>query len=110
VVISVASNSAWIGLPGLAAHTAAKGGVVAMSRVLAVEGAPHGIRAVTISPGSVLTPATEQIFANSEVKKRSYDLEIQNPLQTQKLAVGGMVMNAEGLLATTRHALWRIHG
>lgn len=41
------------------AHTATKGGVIAMTRQLAAEGAPHGIRANCVSPGLVRTPATE---------------------------------------------------
>jgi meso-butanediol dehydrogenase/(S,S)-butanediol dehydrogenase/diacetyl reductase len=41
------------------AHTATKGGVVAMTRQLAAEGATHGIRANCISPGMIATPATE---------------------------------------------------
>ncbi|GIG21195.1 3-oxoacyl-[acyl-carrier-protein] reductase FabG [Cellulomonas chitinilytica] len=41
------------------AHTATKGGVVAMTRQLAAEGAPHGIRANCISPGMIRTPASE---------------------------------------------------
>jgi meso-butanediol dehydrogenase/(S,S)-butanediol dehydrogenase/diacetyl reductase len=41
------------------AHTATKGGVVAMARQLAAEGSAHGIRANCISPGMIRTPATE---------------------------------------------------
>jgi len=41
------------------AHTAGKGGVVAMTRQLAGEGAIHGIRANCISPGMIATPASE---------------------------------------------------
>jgi meso-butanediol dehydrogenase/(S,S)-butanediol dehydrogenase/diacetyl reductase len=41
------------------AHTATKGGVVAMTKQLAAEGAVHGIRANCISPGMIRTPATE---------------------------------------------------
>jgi meso-butanediol dehydrogenase/(S,S)-butanediol dehydrogenase/diacetyl reductase len=41
------------------AHTAGKGGVVAMTRQLAGEGAVHGIRANCISPGMIATPASE---------------------------------------------------
>ena len=40
-----------------AAHVAAKGGVIAMTRQIAAEGAPHRIRANTISPGTIATPA-----------------------------------------------------
>jgi NAD(P)-dependent dehydrogenase (short-subunit alcohol dehydrogenase family) len=40
------------------AHGAAKAGVINLTQQLAVEGGPHGIRAVCISPGFVQTPAT----------------------------------------------------
>jgi len=41
------------------AHTATKGGVVAMTKQLAAEGAGRGIRANCVSPGMIRTPATE---------------------------------------------------
>lgn len=40
------------------AHTVTKGGVVAMTKQLAAEGAQHGIRVNCVSPGMVATPAT----------------------------------------------------
>ena len=43
------------------AHGAAKGGVLAFTKHLVVSGAPHGIRAVSISPGMILTPATRPV-------------------------------------------------
>ena len=45
---------------GALAHCAGKGGVLAMTRQLAMEGAPHGIRANTISPGFIITAATQR--------------------------------------------------
>jgi len=44
------------------AHCAGKGGVLAMTRQLAAEGAPHGIRANTISPALVVTGATKPVL------------------------------------------------
>ncbi len=44
------------------AHGAAKGGVVAFTKHLVVSGAPFGIRAVSISPGMIRTPATSPIL------------------------------------------------
>ena len=60
VIINIGSTAAWCGsrVAGKAAHAAAKGGVVAMTRQLAAEGAASGIRAVSISPGFVKTPGT----------------------------------------------------
>jgi len=46
------------------AHGAAKAGVINLTQQLAVEGGPHGIRAVCISPGFVQTPATTFLVEN----------------------------------------------
>jgi len=64
-IINFASANARHALPGSAAlaHCAGKGGVMAMTRQLAMEGAPHNIRANTISPGFVLTDATRRHLA-----------------------------------------------
>jgi NAD(P)-dependent dehydrogenase (short-subunit alcohol dehydrogenase family) len=60
-VINTASYSALRGIEplGAVAHAAAKGGVIAMTRTLATEGAKHDVRANAISPGFVSSPATD---------------------------------------------------
>ncbi|MFM5930319.1 MAG: SDR family NAD(P)-dependent oxidoreductase [Novosphingobium sp.] len=64
-VINFASANAHHALEGspALAHCAGKGGVLAMTRQLAMEGAAHGIRANTISPGFIRTAATERHLA-----------------------------------------------
>ncbi|MFM5954552.1 MAG: SDR family NAD(P)-dependent oxidoreductase [Novosphingobium sp.] len=59
-VINFASANAAHALEGspALAHCAGKGGVLAMTRQLAMEGAAHNIRANTISPGFIKTAAT----------------------------------------------------
>ncbi len=67
-IVNVASLSAWAGielLPGLA-HAAAKGGVLSMTRHLAMEGRLHGIRANSVSPGTIETNQTRFILENPE--------------------------------------------
>ena len=65
-IINFASANAHAALPGspALAHCAGKGGVLAMTRQLAMEGAPHGIRANTISPALVVTSATRPVLDN----------------------------------------------
>jgi NAD(P)-dependent dehydrogenase (short-subunit alcohol dehydrogenase family) len=46
--------------PPMVGHAAAKGGVIAMTRQLALEGARHGIRAVAICPAPFQTPVSER--------------------------------------------------
>lgn len=64
-VINFASANARHALEGspALAHCAGKGGVLAMTRQLAMEGAPHGIRANTIAPGFIRTAATQRHLA-----------------------------------------------
>jgi len=64
-VINFASANARHALEGspALAHCAGKGGVQAMTRQLAMEGAPHGIRANSIAPGFIRTAATDRHLA-----------------------------------------------
>jgi meso-butanediol dehydrogenase / (S,S)-butanediol dehydrogenase / diacetyl reductase len=64
LIINTASVSAWRGaaFTEQAAHGAAKGGVLAITRHLAASGAPHGIRANSISPGLIVTPQIADFF------------------------------------------------
>lgn len=63
-IVNFASANAYATLKGsyAVAHCAGKGGILAMTRQLAAEGAPFGIRANTISPGPILTAATQHVF------------------------------------------------
>lgn len=69
VVINTASVAGIAGSgPGGAGHAATKGAVIALSKQLAMEGAPHGIRVVTISPGLIETPATAPLVADPQTR------------------------------------------
>jgi NAD(P)-dependent dehydrogenase (short-subunit alcohol dehydrogenase family) len=65
-IINFASANAHHALDGspALAHCAGKGGVLAMTRQLAMEGAPHNIRANSISPGFIKTAATAAHLAS----------------------------------------------
>src|SRR6202795_3937325 len=71
VIINIASHAGMIaGLsPPWVGHAAAKAGVIAMTRQLALEGARHGIRAVAISPGPFLTPAADRDLGDNQAAR-----------------------------------------
>jgi NAD(P)-dependent dehydrogenase (short-subunit alcohol dehydrogenase family) len=55
-IVNTASVSAHLAIARQGAYGAAKGGVVQLTKVAAIEYAEHGIRANAICPGGVLTP------------------------------------------------------
>ncbi|WP_110950362.1 SDR family NAD(P)-dependent oxidoreductase [Pseudomonas bohemica] len=75
VIINISSTAGWGGskVAGISAHAAAKGAVIAFTRQLAVEGAPVGIRAVSISPGFIATPGTAAFMENPKVRAALLD-------------------------------------
>jgi NAD(P)-dependent dehydrogenase (short-subunit alcohol dehydrogenase family) len=56
LVVNIASIAAKSAFPDWGAYTVSKAGLVALSKVLAVEERPHGIRVVTLYSGAVNTP------------------------------------------------------
>jgi NAD(P)-dependent dehydrogenase (short-subunit alcohol dehydrogenase family) len=90
-IINFASANAHMALSGSSAlaHCAGKGGVLAMTRQLAMEGGPHSIRANTISPALILTTATRahlaavpelraQIMEKSMIKRLGETSDVAN--------------------------------
>jgi NAD(P)-dependent dehydrogenase (short-subunit alcohol dehydrogenase family) len=68
-IVNVTSLTERIGLPHLAAYGASKGGVGQLTRALAVELAPHGIRVNAVAPGRIETPMTADVFAREDVRR-----------------------------------------
>ena len=68
-IVNIASVSGIRGNPGRVAYGASKAGIISMTRVMAVELAPCGIRVNAIAPGPIETPLvremhTEQVRAS----------------------------------------------
>ncbi len=54
-ILNIVANYAWSGQPGVVHSCAAKAGVLAMTRTLAVEWAPYGLRINAFAPGAMVT-------------------------------------------------------
>src|SRR5438445_10571063 len=69
-VINVASVLGAVGLPGYAIYSAAKGGIIALTRTLGVEWARHNIQVNAIAPGWFATDMTNEAFADPAINQR----------------------------------------
>lgn len=63
-IINTASSAGVIGIPGCDAYTASKGGTIQMTKSMAVEYGPEGIRVNCIAPAAIKTDMVAQ--SNSE--------------------------------------------
>lgn len=61
-IINIASLASELGMPNIVAYCSSKGGVRQITRGLAVEWAPHGIRVNAVEPGWFRTEFTEPLF------------------------------------------------
>lgn len=61
-IVNITSMLSHFGTPGFASYAASKGGVLALTRTLAVEWAPHGIRVNAVSPGYIATPLASSLL------------------------------------------------
>jgi len=67
-IINISSANAHQALRGSPAlsYVAGKGAVTSMTRQLAMEGAPHGIRANSIAPGLIVSAGTREVISDPE--------------------------------------------
>jgi NAD(P)-dependent dehydrogenase (short-subunit alcohol dehydrogenase family) len=76
-IVNIGSIGGSVGLPRLAAYSASKGGVSALTRVLALEWAASGIRVNAVAPAFIATDLTQGLIDNAELNRSIID---QTPL------------------------------
>jgi 2-hydroxycyclohexanecarboxyl-CoA dehydrogenase len=72
-IVNIASEAGRIGSKGSAVYSAAKGGVIAFTKVMAREGARFKINVNGIAPGPIETPLLMQALEFGEIGKKVID-------------------------------------
>jgi len=89
-VINMSSNVALMGIAGRDCYTAAKGGISAITRSMAVEFAPQGVRVNAIAPSATMTDRVRKLMAgNAAIDKlgKSHLLGLIEPGDIAQMAV-----------------------
>jgi NAD(P)-dependent dehydrogenase (short-subunit alcohol dehydrogenase family) len=64
-IVNLCSMNALVGQPGATAYSASKGGVLALTRAMAIEHVGEGIRVNCVCPGPVKTPILDALLARA---------------------------------------------
>lgn len=75
-IINLSSILGKVGLPGAAAYCASKGGVLMLTKAVALELAPMGVRVNSVHPGFIETPMVVNAFRQSASENEMRDMII----------------------------------
>jgi len=98
-IVSTASISGLIGLAGQAAYAASKGALVQLTRQLAVEFSPQGIRVNAVAPGAIDTPFLRS-FVDAQADPAAVEAAINSHHPLGRMASPGEVADAIVYLAS----------
>jgi 2-hydroxycyclohexanecarboxyl-CoA dehydrogenase len=68
-IVNTGAVAGKIGGPNMALYSAVKGGVIAFTKALALEAAPHDITVNCVCPGPIATPGMEKVFADQDASQ-----------------------------------------
>ncbi len=99
-IVNISSNLFGLALPGWAAYTASKGGVIGLTRALATDVGQDGITVNAVLPGLTRTPASEAQLAGTPV--------FEHHAATQAIKRNGVPADLEGVVSflATEDAGW----
>jgi NAD(P)-dependent dehydrogenase (short-subunit alcohol dehydrogenase family) len=72
-LLFISSISGYVGFAKSAHYCASKGAVRQLSKAIALEFAPHGIRSNVIAPGTIETPMNDWIFKDPDMYRKSVE-------------------------------------
>jgi NAD(P)-dependent dehydrogenase (short-subunit alcohol dehydrogenase family) len=99
-IVNVTSHQAQRAVPGAMPYVTAKAAIEGLTRALAVEYGPHGIRVNAVAPGSISTERYEQELEDAdpaEIARLAEDMRLLHPL--------GRVGRADEVAAAIVHLL-----
>lgn len=106
-IVNIASLTSFVAYPEVAAYCASKGGVLMLTRALAVEWAPHGVRVNAIAPGDILTPLTRSITDKDPERRKSMEARI--PMgrlgEVDEVAGAALYLCSDGARYITGHTI-----
>jgi NAD(P)-dependent dehydrogenase (short-subunit alcohol dehydrogenase family) len=105
-ILYMSSISAMHAMYGYAAYCSAKSAVMALTRVAALELAPHGITANAIAPGPVQNEMMDQLWGADRLKERSRGIPLGRIAQPEDVVAMALFLASPGASYITGQAFF----
>jgi len=94
-VINMSSNLALMGIHGRDCYTAAKGGIAALTRSLAVEFAPQRVRVNALAPSATMTERVKKLMAGNPAIEKLAQSHLLGLIQPEDVASAALYLASE---------------
>jgi NAD(P)-dependent dehydrogenase (short-subunit alcohol dehydrogenase family) len=104
-VINMTSNLALMGITGRDCYTAAKGGIAALTRSLAVEFAPQRVRVNAIAPSATMTDRVKKLMAGNPAIDKLAQSHLLGLIQPKDIANAALYLASDASRMVTGQIL-----
>jgi NAD(P)-dependent dehydrogenase (short-subunit alcohol dehydrogenase family) len=105
-IVSLASTHGMTGIAGRSVYGISKAGLIQMTRMLAIEWAPHNIRVNAIAPTTVMTESRQQLLSDPDKRAAALARIPSGRFATpEEIAAAVVYLASDGAASVTGHTL-----
>ena len=112
-IVNIVSTHGMTGFAGRAVYGITKGGLIQMTRMLAIEWIPHNIRVNAVAPSTVLTPSRAAMYDDATRARMVARIPIGRFIAPEEVAAAVVFLASPGAVGDHRRnarGRWRVYG